>query len=116
MTRSVECIGGCVGLQLNSCPRFPSPLKTLGNSLCRLCSVASILVTNVRVVIAGRPSNDIHGLLSLYSLVDKGKPDATPYALHTPRHIAMPLRPQVEEELKRMESMGVISKVDEPTP
>ena len=44
------------------------------------------------------------------------KPDATRYALHTPRHIAMPLRPQVEEELKRMESMGVISKVDEPTP
>ena len=44
------------------------------------------------------------------------KPDAIPYALHTPRHVAMPLRPQVEEELKRMESMGVISKVDEPTP
>ena len=44
------------------------------------------------------------------------KPDATPHALFTPRHVPMPARPKVEEELKRMESMGVISKVDEPTP
>ena len=48
--------------------------------------------------------------------VIKLKPDATPYALFTPRHVALPLRPQVERELTRMESMGVISKVNEPTP
>ena len=47
--------------------------------------------------------------------VIKLKPDAKPYALFTPRHVALPLRPQVEQELTRMESMGVISKVDEPT-
>ena len=46
----------------------------------------------------------------------KLKPDATPHALFTPRHVPLPLRPQVEDELKRMETMGVISKVDEPTP
>ena len=45
--------------------------------------------------------------------VIKLKPDAKPYA---PRHVALPLRPQVEQELTRMESMGVITKVDEPTP
>ena len=39
-----------------------------------------------------------------------------PHALFTPRHVPLPLRPQVEDELKRMETMGVISKVDEPTP
>ena len=44
------------------------------------------------------------------------KPDAKPYALYTPRNIALPLRPQVRQELDRMESIGVISKVDEPTP
>ena len=44
------------------------------------------------------------------------KPNATPHALYTPRRIPLPLFPKVEEELKRMESMGVISKVDEPTP
>ena len=46
----------------------------------------------------------------------KLKPEATPYALYTPRRVALPLLPKVEEELKRMESMGVISRIDEPTP
>ena len=44
------------------------------------------------------------------------KPDANPHKLFTPRNVPLPLRPKVEEELHRMESMGVISKVDEPTP
>ena len=46
----------------------------------------------------------------------KLKPDATPHALFTPRHVPLPLRPKVVQELKRMESMGVNSKVNEPTP
>jgi transposase InsO family protein len=46
----------------------------------------------------------------------KLKPDANPYALFTPRNIPLPLRPNVEEELRRMEELGVISKVDVPTP
>ena len=46
----------------------------------------------------------------------KLKPDAKPYALFTPRHVPLPLRTKVSEELARMEAMGVISKVDEPTP
>ena len=46
----------------------------------------------------------------------KLKPDAKPYALFTPRNIPLPLRPRVEEELQRMEKLGVISKVDMPTP
>ena len=46
----------------------------------------------------------------------KLKSDATPHALFTPRNVPLPLRPKVEQELTRMESMGVISKVDEPTP
>ena len=40
------------------------------------------------------------------------RPDAKPHALFSPRHVALPLRPKVEQELARMESMGVISKVD----
>ena len=44
------------------------------------------------------------------------KPDATPFALHTPRNVPLPLRKKVKEELVRMESMGVISKVDIPIP
>ena len=44
------------------------------------------------------------------------KPGATPHSLFTPRHVPLPLRPRVKEELDRMEAMGVISKVDQPTP
>ena len=46
----------------------------------------------------------------------KLKPDAKPYSIYTPRHVPLPLRTKVRDELSRMESMGIISKVDEPTP
>ena len=41
--------------------------------------------------------------------------DAKPYALTTPRRVAIPLLPKVKQELTRMENMGVITKVDSPT-
>ena len=43
------------------------------------------------------------------------KEDARPYALSTPRRIAIPLLPKVREELSRMESMDVIERVTKPT-
>ena len=46
----------------------------------------------------------------------KLKDEAIPYSLYTPRNVPIPLRQRVHEELNRMESMGVISKVSEPTP
>lgn len=46
----------------------------------------------------------------------KLKPDAKPHALFAARNVPLPLRKKVQEELRRMESMGVISKVEEPTP
>ena len=46
----------------------------------------------------------------------KLKPGAKPLSLYTPRRVPLPLRKKVEDELNRMESMGVISKVDSPTP
>ncbi len=43
------------------------------------------------------------------------KPEAYPFALNTPRNVPLPLRKKVEEELERMEQLGVISKVSKPT-
>ena len=44
------------------------------------------------------------------------KEGAKPNALFSPRNVPIALRSKVQEELKRMESMGVISKVDQHTP
>ncbi|XP_030204757.1 uncharacterized protein K02A2.6-like [Gadus morhua] len=43
------------------------------------------------------------------------KPEAVPFSLKTPRRIPLPLIGKVKEELQRMEEMGVIRRVEEPT-
>ena len=45
----------------------------------------------------------------------KLQPNATPYALSSPRRVPLPLMTAVKEELDRMLATGVISKVDQPT-
>ena len=45
----------------------------------------------------------------------KLKPDAKPFCLFTPRNVALPLREKVKQEIQRMEKLGVISRVEEPT-
>ena len=45
----------------------------------------------------------------------KLKKGAQPYALSTPRRVAIPLMAAVKAELQRMQQMGVIAKVDKPT-
>ena len=43
------------------------------------------------------------------------KPGATPHCIYTPRHVPLPLRDKVKQELDKMEAMGVITKIDNPT-
>ena len=40
---------------------------------------------------------------------------AKPFAISTPRRIPLPLIPKVKQELERMEAMGVITRVEQPT-
>ena len=44
------------------------------------------------------------------------KEDACLFALYTPRSILFSLQNQVQDELSWMETLGVISKVNDPTP
>ena len=44
------------------------------------------------------------------------KPDAKPFTLSTARHVPIPLHAKVQAELEYMQSLNVISKVDQPTP
>ena len=41
--------------------------------------------------------------------------NATPHPIYTSRTIALPMRTKAQEELEKMESMGVISKAEQPT-
>lgn len=43
------------------------------------------------------------------------KEDARPFTLSTPRRVAIPLLKSVRQELERMEKLGVIAKVSQPT-
>ena len=45
----------------------------------------------------------------------KLKEDASPFALHAPRSVPIALRAGVKEELNRMEKLGVVRKITEPT-
>ena len=46
----------------------------------------------------------------------KLKEGALPHSIYAPRTVAIPLRSKVKDELRRMEEMGVISKIRDPTP
>ena len=46
----------------------------------------------------------------------KLNPGAKPFAIYTPRSTPLPLRDKVQAEVTKMEQMGVISKVQTPTP
>ena len=44
------------------------------------------------------------------------KDNVKPHALCTARNMPIPLRTEVQKELQRMQSLGVISPMDEPSP
>ena len=41
--------------------------------------------------------------------------EAKPHSINVPRWVAVPLMEAVKDELKRMEQLGVIARVHEPT-
>ena len=79
--------------------------------ICRLCSI----VTHQNVQ---QQFPKVFGGLGTFreEYVIKLHDEASPHALYTPRNVPIPMREKDKKKLDHMESMGVISKVLEPTP
>ena len=97
------------------------------------------VVSGLRKPLLGRPAIEALGIVSLVEPVQAGhivkkfselfrglgklednysiklSSDAKPFTLTTPRRVALPLLPKVKAELQRMEDLGVISRVKQPT-
>ena len=103
------------------------------------CTQGVFVVRNLRNNLLGLPAIKLLQMLPQIDTIQKGildqlpdlftglgtmkemytikmKSNAKPYALYTPRNVPLPLRAKVQTELKRMENMGVISKVESLTP
>ena len=84
-------------------------IKSL-NLLSRVCSVES----DTAKIVADHPKLfEELGNLGEYRI--ELKPEAEPFALSTPRRVAIPLMEKVKAELEEMERSGIISRVDQPT-
>ena len=89
-----------------------------------LLGLPAIVDLNIAARVDATTSSDI---FSLYPTLFQGlgtmgepyeiklRPNYSPHAIFTPRRVPLPLREKVRHELERMESLGIISKVEEPT-
>ena len=101
----------------------PARLKDLHQALIGLPAIEALSLVTKIDSISAQPDQIItrypqlfQGLGSLSGeYVIRIDDDAKPYAISTPRRVALPLLPKVKAELNRMEQTGVISRVDVPT-
>ena len=106
----------------NTCTQPVFIIRNLRNNLLGLPAIKLLQILPRQLDTIGQSIPDqfpnlFNGLGNMkghYSI--KLKPGAKPFALYTPRSIPLPLRDKVQTELTRMEQMGVISKVQTPTP
>ena len=115
---------GKLSYKQSKCQEEIFVIKGLQHNLLGLPAIKALaLIKRLQAVILSESSikqsypNLFKGLGTLgeeYTI--KLKPSAVPYALHTARRVPIPLRKKVEEELFRMQNMGVILPVDDPSP
>ena len=107
-----------------TCKQTVFVVKDLKNNLLGLPAIASLnLISRINSVHCSADEvvklypHLFQGLGSLGEEYEiKLKEDAKPFSLHTARNVPLLLRRKVQNELRRMESLGVISPVSEPSP
>ena len=116
----------CLSFKGRACQQQVFIVEGLNNNLLGLPAITSLNLAkhlDETLITAYRAEDILQEYPKLFSglgnLGDnyeiKLKSDANPHSLYTPRHVPIPLRAKVTEELNRMEEMGVIFKVEEPT-
>ena len=55
------------------------------------------------------------GFIEKHTYTIRQKPDATPYAVSAPRRVPVPYQKKVQDELERLQALGVIRPVTTPT-
>ena len=132
-------------LKTSLCGPDSAALKVLGKAVLTLthngrqCTQPVFIVKNIKNNLLGLPAIKALDLLSCVDSVNDNiisqypslftglgtfaheykiqlKPNSQPFALCTPRNIPLALRPKVKAEIQHMENLGVISRVNEPTP
>ena len=95
-------------------------VKTLTNSLLGRPTIQDLDILKVIAAVNLSPKDQYPSLFRGLGKL-KGdyhielRDDARPFALSTPRRVAIPLLKSVQQELDRMERTGVITKVNQPT-
>ena len=120
---SLNVIGQFQGILTHQTKTVQQDIKDLHQALIGLPAIEALsLVTRIDSIsalpdqIIARYPQLFQGLGSLSGeYVIRINDNAKPYAIFTPRRVALPLLPRVKAELNRMEQTGVISRVDVPT-
>ena len=132
---SNHCLSGSSQYKLKICGQFTGTIKYGTNEV----KEKIFVIKKLQRSLLGRPAIESLNLIARINAVQEAKfvvlyPDifkglgtmtgeyhislcegARPFALSTPRRIALPLMPKVKQELERMEKMGVIARVEQPT-
>ena len=106
-----------------TCKQTVFMVKDLKSNLLRLPAITSLnLISRINSIYVSADEIKklyFHLFQGLGSMREeheiKLKEDAKPFSLHTARNVPLPLRSKVQKELRRMESLGVISPVSQPS-
>jgi transposase InsO family protein len=120
--RDVNSPGGIVSID----GRFQAQISQNGNTFKFYVYVGNVrnnllsraVSTAMKLIQKGPGVEEVYGtagLMKTEPTVIQVKPGAIPYKVTTPRRIAFPILDKVEEELKRMETEGIITKLTSET-